>query len=459
MSNEPQRGIGGKVDIILDEIRQEDVDRAEAILSALEDRTRSAASLTEELRSMGLSVGYTTVKEWRRRRLGRMLQPAPEAKAPKRPKSDSPSREIDMSEDEISVSITDSEANATVGTARDYLEAQGQDPDAWQVSRFYGSERELASGETLVSNKWIFIPSKPNLASKEPVDLDDLHAFVQRTKPQARLAQVSAEEEVTKAAIIADLQWGKTGERGDSSDTLARVEDSLANFHHWLSDGKPGEIILADGGDIIENFESTSGEDRTNDLELTEQIRIARRVQWLWIAAAAEYGVPVWYLSVGSNHCRIRRGKNNMGTSRDDLGIEIASQLQDMADVYPERYGHVSFRVPTKHEESLSHQMAGGKTLGLIHGHQVNKPEGIPNFLAGQAAGETPIGLADFAVFNHFHHWRVSPWGKAKWYCITPTSDNGSDWYRNTSGQESSTAVVGLTFDSEGWDFGRSVFL
>src|SRR5699024_4119077 len=114
-------------------IRQEDVALAEAVLASLEDRTRSSRSLTAELRSMGLSVGSTTVKEWRRRRLNEMLQPAKVGEAPTRPVSDSPSREIDVDEDEIQVSITDKAANATVGTAKEYLETQGQDPDAWEV--------------------------------------------------------------------------------------------------------------------------------------------------------------------------------------------------------------------------------------------------------------------------------------------------------------------------------------
>src|SRR5699024_9254116 len=131
-----------------------------------------------------------------------------------------------------------------------------------------------------------------------------------RTRPKGRGKGRPVSEEVTKVAVLADLQWGKVGERGDSSDTLARVEDSLEVFHHWLSGELPAEIVLADGGDIIENFESTGQQDRTNDLELTEQIRMARRVQWLWIAAAADYGIPVHYLSVGSNHCQVRRGKS-----------------------------------------------------------------------------------------------------------------------------------------------------
>lgn len=449
----PLDGPGEKIDGLLEKIEKESFEQYQAILDELLDSNLSSYYLQDRFRQLGIQVADSTIRAWRRARLEFMKEPASVPPALTRPIHPSPARDIELAEDEAVVTVTAPRGESTIGKAREYLMAQGQDPDAWVVSRFQGSERELASGQVLESNRWTFVPAGTVASdTDEPwPDLDDLHAYVQRTADRARTPLPDGNAGTSLVVDIADPQWGKTDFRGGAEDTLARLEESLHNFRMWVGSVLPEEIVVMDGGDGLENFESVGSEERTNDLELTEQLRLHRRVQFMWIDAAASFGIPVKYLSVGSNHCRVRRGKNNLGTPRDDYGIEVASQLKDMCEVAPERYGHVEFYVPGKWEESLAITLAGGKTLGLIHGHQVSKPEAIPSFLEKQAAGETPIGLADIAIFNHFHHLRMAPWGNGRMYFIAPTSDNGSSWWRNVSGQESGTGVLGLVVDSNGW--------
>lgn len=458
----PLDGKGSWVDELLKLVEKEHWEHYQDIYNDLLDGSLSSYYLQDRFASLGIEVADSTIRAWRRARLEFMVQPADTLPQLQRPVHPSPSRDIELAKNEAVVTVTAPKGESTVGKAREYLEAQGQDPDKWVVSRFQGSERELASGQVLESNRWTFVPNTDCVSSTDEPwpDLDDLHAYVQRTNDSwGRLTLPTTNEGRTAVAVLADFQLGKVDYRGSAEDTLGRVEGSLARFRDWVQDSQPEEIVLVDAGDLIEGFESTAAEDRTNDLELTEQVRLGRRIMFLWIDAAAEFGVPVKWMTVPSNHSSVRRGKNNMGTPRDDYGIEVASQLKDMCEVAPERYGHVEFYVPEKHEESLALTLVGGKTLGLIHGHQVRNPDGIPKFLEGQAAGETPIGLSDFAVVGHFHHWRSAPWGRGKLYFIAPTSDNGSSWWLNLSGQDSGAAVLGLSFTPDGWDETQLRFL
>jgi hypothetical protein len=365
--------------------------------------------------------------------------------------------EVSTLKGEATVEVDGAEPGAiTEGTALEFLEKEGQDPAAWEVVSLRRSEWETANGKTLEATRVSFRRREQSAGVESLMpDLDDLHAAVIRDmqSPGGNYANLehSAIPQVTNVAIIADPQAGKVDVRGGTEELLHRLEVSLERWATYVREQQPEEIILADAGDAIENFESQASQDRTNDLQLTEQIRVWRRVFWKWIDTAAALAPSVKVLSVGSNHCRVRRGKNSMGPTSDDFGIEVLSQVMDMASVYPERYGHVEFYAPEEHSESVAIQAVGGKVLGLAHGHQVRNPDQLGKWLAGQALGRTPIGNADIAIFGHFHNLRVQTVGDDRWLFVAPTSDNGSSWFRNLSGAESAPGVMSVTLDEAGW--------
>lgn len=352
---------------------------------------------------------------------------------------------------EVTVNLAKDEPEEPEGKARDLLERHGLDPAQFMVTGFRTSTWTMANGEDGTSTRFTFARKGSAAAGGTLLpDIDDLHAAIKRDQRKAPKPKAVAEH-VSLLAVIADPQFGKVDERGGTEDTLRRLEASLERFRAHAKKVKPSEIIVIDAGDSIENFESVASEERTNDLSLTEQIRVWRRVFWSWIDEASRLAPSVKVLSVGSNHCRVRRGKNNLGTPSDDYGIEVLTQVADMASVYPEKYSHVEFFAPGRHEESVAIQAVGGKVIGLAHGHQARTPTGLPKWLNGQAAGRTPVGGADIVIAGHFHHYKIEPWGDDRWIFIAPTSDNGSSWYRNVSGIESQPGLLALTIDEEGW--------
>jgi hypothetical protein len=258
-------------------------------------------------------------------------------------------------------------------------------------------------------------------------------------------------DKTSMVVVLGDIQAGKVDRRGGTAELLERLEHSKDLIVRRIKRIKPHQLVIVDGGDAMEGFESSPGADRTNDLQQTEQIRLWRRVFWTWVSELSKLAPEVDVISVPSNHCSVRRGKQNMGPSSDDYGLEVLSQLSDMAATNPSAYGHVKFWAPAQHDEALALTLVGGKTLGVVHGHQFRRPEGARNYMAGQALGRTPLGGADITVVNHYHTFWVQSVGDDRWMIGSPTMDSGSSWFANMSGTESAPGVLSFVVDERGW--------
>lgn len=258
-------------------------------------------------------------------------------------------------------------------------------------------------------------------------------------------------DKVTMVVVLGDIQAGKVDRRGGTAELLERLEHAKVQIMKRARRIKPHQIVVVDAADAMEMFESAPNADRTNDLQLTEQLRLWRRIFWDWVSSLAALAPEVDVISVPSNHCSVRRGKQNMGTPADDYGLEVLSQLSDMAATNPAAYGHVKFWAPAQHDEAVALTLIGGKTLGVVHGHQKTRPEAAPAYMAGQALGRTPIGQADIVVMGHWHNLRVQTFGDDRWLFICPTMDSGSSWFGNSTGNESAPGVLSFVVDEKGW--------
>ncbi len=72
--------------------------------------------------------------------------------------------------------------------------------------------------------------------------------------------------------------------------------------------------------------------------------------------------------------------------------------------------------------------------LGLVHGHQAARPDGIVQWWRNQSHGNQPVKDADILIHGHFHHLTVKESGRrndhSRWIIQCPTLDAGSSWYR-----------------------------
>jgi len=283
---------------------------------------------------------------------------------------------------------------------------------------------------------------------KDPRADEDIAVLMKEVcRKKRRPNPLRAAEVDTKVINLADFQTGKVDVLGGTIELLERSEEALAAVVAEVRADRPRKILLVDVGDSGEGFESSPNAERTNDLSMTQQIRVWRRIFMRWITELAPLVEELEAVSVPSNHCRVRRGKAALGDPLDDWGIEVLSQVADILSANPTVYGHVKCTIPNEFEEHVLVPLGGGRWVGFEHGHQAARPDGIADHL--KKNGRAGIGQADYVFVGHFHHLRRQAFGHRQFFWICPTMDNGSSWFA-PSGEVSDPGVLTADFDDQG---------
>jgi len=258
-----------------------------------------------------------------------------------------------------------------------------------------------------------------------------------------------------KALVIcpADLQVGKTGSRGGVPELIERVLRSYDRIEDQMKAGKYEHIYLLDMGDIIE---STSNKADYNQLESNalspmQQTDLAASLMLELIKRAVKYA-PVTYGSIASNHCQNRfKGQQVGKPGLDDWGIVI---LQQLRRITVELGLDVTYLIPEPDDEGFAFRY-GINTIGVMHGHQVSRPDLIKRYWQQASFGNQWSQACDLMLTAHFHHLRVEEFGQrfdgkgSKFWVQCPTSDSGSDWYRRSYGEDSSTGILTIELEKQ----------
>jgi hypothetical protein len=303
----------------------------------------------------------------------------------------------------------------------------------WQVARPFPLE---PAWHTAVKVRW--------RAKKSSINLPLLYSLAKKTKPPITKTVAPG-----KALIVlwSDLQVGKVDHRGGIEQMLARVNQTQTKLLKLVKQTKPERIIFCDVGDVIEGFTSKMDmqQSYSNDLSIMQQVDLATSLAWETLKMLSKYSA-VTYLSVGSNHCQFRINKQQVGSATDDWGIHIGRTL---ARLSKEVGLDITFHEPAKHDESLALDVFGNgfHVLGMVHGHQANRPESIPDWWRKQSFGKQSVTAATVLVSGHFHHLRVQELGStsrgtSRFWIQAATLDNGSNWWRLNSGEDSQPGLV-----------------
>lgn len=253
----------------------------------------------------------------------------------------------------------------------------------------------------------------------------------------------------TLVVCLSDFQVGKTDSLGGTQETVNRVMSTLKRITEWIqAEGSYEEIIIADVGDVCEGFWNVTAQQQTNDLSLTDQIRVAQRLMAEAVAMLAPLCTRMTYVSIPSNHCAVRTSKGNDNRANspdDDFGLLIADTIQAIMSGR-EPFSHVNFAKPQKWEEAVTVETADGTAVGFTHGHLAGSQAKIPSWFRDLAFGHrSGLHEASILVHGHFHNFGVSLVGDNKFIIGCPTADNGSSWFTNRTGDATDPAL--LTFE------------
>lgn len=330
---------------------------------------------------------------------------------------------------------------------RSFIRSRGQDPDL--VTFTYGWTSNPAGG---VWNKLNNV--RPVVGSRENLsDLAHLYAEAEkihlthedRPKGRPNLAIV---------VCLADWQLGKTGRRGGTDSTLARLEATRWQLNDIYATRDPDKIILLDLGDGIEGFESGGDPQFTNDLSLPDQLD-AYATELFKFVKQADVWTDVEIASVTSNHSAWRRGKQNLGKPTDDFGLFTQKQVRKVAEAAGIR---AEWHLPAEYDESLLVDVLG-VPIGAVHGNQFGPGKAI-DWWQAQAFGSQAITKADVLVTGHYHSFGAGVAGinpftdRERMWLGAPTVDPGSDWYRAIRGRDSLPGTLVFEVTPDGFDLG-----
>ena len=341
----------------------------------------------------------------------------------------------------------------------EWLIDAGMDPAKIEV---VGNPRisrwQVYDGSWRTAYKFVF-----RVLDGEDVNLPLLYKEAKRTKPPKPPAKTNTD----KALVIlwSDLQVGKVASRGGTKELLLRVNATRERIIAHIKREKPSKVVLCDVGDLIEGFDNAADmhQLRTNDLSIQQQIDVSTTIIWDLLKALSAVTNEIDYLSVGSNHCQWRVNKQKVGTSLDDWGIHVARTLARLSQ---EVGLPVKFYEPAEWDESLVHDVFGDNfhRIGLFHGHQASRPDGVPGWIMKQQFGNQPISAATLYVSGHFHHLQVRELGNtdrnsSRYWVQAKTMDSGSDWYRTSGGSgDSDVGVVCIPLE-KGKEFQGTVLV
>lgn len=279
-----------------------------------------------------------------------------------------------------------------------------------------------------------------------------------RQKPLPPFKGTKTAGRITVVAF-ADAQIGKKASRGGTPELIERLKEKRAKLRAHLDKTKPERTVLAEVGDLFEGFESGGNPSFTNDLSLHQQMDMAGTELVEFLRIMRRYG-HVDVMCVPSNHTQWRNGKQQLGHPGDDLGLLVHKNVEKIA---AEAKWDATWHFPGFFEESSTLDV-NGTILGVVHGNQY-MPGGAVKWWAGQQHGGQPIGAADVLLAGHYHHLMLYPTGRnpytgrTKWFVQAPTLDNGSDWYRNRTGDDSDPGLLVFDITEEGFDLQSLVVL
>ena len=279
---------------------------------------------------------------------------------------------------------------------------------------------------------------------KRNAPITDLPILLAEARKKVKVAPLKNTADKALIVLWSDLQVGKVDYRGNSQSLIERIELMQARLTQLVKEQRPTKIIFADLGDTVENFSNAAdlAQLQSNDLSIMDQVDLATTFAWQTLKKLYALVPDITYASVGSNHCQWRVGKQQVGKPTDDWGVFIGRQLARLAK---EAELNIRFVEPMQWDESLAIDVFGDQyhVLGIVHGHQAgNRPEAVPEWWRKQAFGHQPVAAATVLVHGHWHHLRVlelgsTPHGSSRFLICAPTLDNGSNWFRRGSGEDS----------------------
>lgn len=246
---------------------------------------------------------------------------------------------------------------------------------------------------------------------------------------------------------IGDLQAGKAFEsRGGTPELVDRFGQLTEQVRKRLvEEGGTRRLILPWLGDLIEGTQSQGGKLVTRqDLSVTEQTRLVRRLALHQIAVLAPHAENVVVVAIPGNHDRT---SNQYATSPDDSWAVESLAAVDDAIALSGQYSHVTFLYPEPESDVVTVDVGSPGSpfvLAFTHGDQAGStPDKVPAWWRGQSFGMQAAGRASLLWSAHWHHFQSCQLGSRTWFMV-PALDGGSGWWSRKTGDSTPAGMLSM---------------
>lgn len=328
---------------------------------------------------------------------------------------------------------------------------RGFNPEDYEFTYRFAEWQAQVGGGEIITMYAARATALPRRASKyaEALDVTELIDTVSRWNFTPVITDKFSSADLVLG--FADPQIGKTDRNGGTDDTVEQVMASFERAVARAKEERPTCINFADLGDGLENFNNTAQQRETNDLDLTSQVRLLRRLQAEGIRQLAPYCQFVIHTSVPSNHGQVRIDfQAQASTESNDWGLEVSHQLEDVfAD---SKIDNVEFVRPANpHDVSLSLLLPSGTFMGYTHGDKAGTQPRVGEWWMKQAFGwKNPLRDADILFYGHFHNQTTEEVAEGRHAICGASSDRGSAWFENRTGHSATSGMTSfLTADGK----------
>ena len=353
-------------------------------------------------------------------------------------KADDFTAQIEVGKSSVSVTVNDKPGVTTEGTARDFLIAEGLNPDDWEVT---GLKKSQWGDSDNPKESVAFTFKRVSVQDERESMLPELLEYLNKHKPKTHPLVDEADQSVV--VVIGDMQFGKMdgdGPEGAVTRTLTAIDGAAERIV------AAKHIHVAWMGDHIEGFVSQGGANvwRTQ-LTLNEQIRLTRRVMAYAMQRLAPFCDRLTMAAVPGNHGEPQRFNGKGVTRYDDSHDTEALVAVSEAAALSEHFDHVEFYVPETDEMTVILEV-GGVTFAHAHGHQW-RPNKHFEWWRGQAFDQnSSMHMADVLLAGHLHHGHIEEDGK-RLYVGCPALEAESTWYRHSTGTGGNPGILLLRVD------------
>jgi hypothetical protein len=312
------------------------------------------------------------------------------------------------------------------------------DPSAWVRH----GEGQDAVTEAVTRRKYVVEPAR------KVADIDELVAAIGKKRPAP---PTDVADGWAYVHAIADWQIGKMAYGEGSAQSVGRILDALdqsvARIKRERKRRPVSTIVIAGLGDLCEGVVSQKGAVAlSSDLNLTEQLRVVRRLLLEHVKQLAPLAERVILASAPGNHDEPHRLMGGRPRADDSFAVDAAIQVGDAINLAG-GYDHVEIVTPDVDDLTITVE-AAGTIIGLAHGHQMRVGKAHEWWAKMGHAGHR-IGAAHILLTGHYHHLRMQE-ESGRLHVQAPTTDPGSPWFDQKNGGVAGPGGVVTFYTREG---------